>query len=62
MSFIFSWTPCNYVLVQWGRCKMSWDRDFLFSNLDILNVLGAISMKFGMFCKKTLFQHITAYF
>ena len=22
----------NYVLVQWGRCKMSWDRHFLFSS------------------------------
>ena len=41
--------------------------DFLFSgmfdpNLDILNILGAISMKIGMYCQETLFQHIPAYF
>ena len=28
------------------------------SNLDILNVLGPISMKFGMYCRETLFGHI----
>ena len=28
------------------------------SNLDILNVLGPISMKIGMYCRETLFEHI----
>ena len=32
------------------------------SNLDILNVLGPITMKIGMYCWETLFQHIPAYF
>ena len=31
------------------------------SNLDILSVLGPISMKIGMYCRETLFQHIPAY-
>ena len=32
------------------------------SNLDIFNVLGAISLKIGMYCREILFQHIPAYF
>ena len=32
------------------------------SNVDILNVLGAISMKIGMYCRESLFQNIPAYF
>ena len=32
------------------------------SNLDILNVLGAISMKIDMHCRETLFQHIQVHF
>ena len=32
------------------------------SNLDILNVLDAISMKIGMHCQETLFQHIQRIF
>ena len=32
------------------------------SNLDILQVLDAISMKIGMYCRETLFQYIQAYF
>ena len=37
---------------------------FVFWNvrLNILNVLGASSMKIDMFCRETLFQHIPAYF
>ena len=33
-----------------------------YSNLNILNVLSAISMKIGMYCRETLFQNIPAYF
>ena len=32
------------------------------SNLDILNVLGAIPLKIGMYFRETLFQHIPAIF
>ena len=35
---------------------------FVSWNLDILNVLGAISMKICINCRETLFQHIPAYF
>ena len=31
-------------------------------NLDILNVLGPISMTIGMYCRETLFEHIPEYF
>ena len=37
--------------------KGSFSRIF-YSNLDILNVLGPISMKIGMYCPETLFQNI----
>ena len=32
------------------------------SNLNILYILGAISMKIGMYCWESLFQHIPALF
>ena len=32
------------------------------SNLNISNVLGVISVKIGIYCRETLFQHNAAYF
>ena len=34
---------------------------FVFWNV-LLNVLGSIYMKIGMYCRETLFQHIPVYF